>query len=78
MTFKQALRILPTCLQSGLDPLGQHQNIGDLRFMAQHELDLHFEGDIKLTPRQMRSIQMFLNRTGDEPHMPRNQYLKSR
>lgn len=63
MTFEQATKILPKVLYAGLDTVGQHKTIGDLRFMAQHELDLEIEGDIKLTWAQRIAIRRFLERT---------------
>jgi hypothetical protein len=63
MTFKRALTLLPDCLASGLDLTGQHKTVADLRFMAQHELDLHNEGDIELTFRNKQAIERFLQHT---------------
>lgn len=63
MTFKQALRILPVVLQAGLDLVGQHRTVKDLRFMAVTELDLANEGDIQLTDKERQSILKFLERT---------------
>ena len=62
-TFKQALRILPQCLQDGLDLVGQHKTIKDLRFMATTELDLADEGEIELTDIERKSVLTFLERT---------------
>ena len=63
MTFKQALRILPNVLHDGLDLVGQHKTIKDLRFMAVTELDLADEGDIQLTDKECQAILKFLERT---------------
>jgi hypothetical protein len=64
MTFKRALGLLPDCLADGLDLTGQHKTVADLRFMAQHELDLANEGDIELTLRNRSAIERFLRHTG--------------
>lgn len=63
MTFKQALRILPPVLYAGIDLVGQHKTIKDLRFMAVTELDLADEGDVELTAAERKSILKFLKRT---------------
>ncbi len=60
MTFEQALRRLPRCVRGGLDLMGQHKTVDDLRFLVQHEIDLYEEGEIKLTLRKLDSLRRFL------------------
>ncbi len=43
MTFKAAIKKLPKCI-GGLDLVGQHKTVADLRFLVQHEIDLFNEG----------------------------------
>lgn len=62
MTFEQATALLPMCLYGGLDIVGQHKTLADLRFMAIHELDLYIEGEIELTGKERREIREFLAR----------------
>jgi hypothetical protein len=52
--YETALKRLPRFLVDGLDVLGQHKTVSDLKFMAETQLDFYYEGedsDIK-TPRQ--------------------------
>lgn len=43
MTFKQALKTMPSCV-NGFDPM-THTRIEDLAWLTQHELDLYLEGE---------------------------------
>lgn len=43
--FKEALDKMPLFLTGGLDLLGQHHTIADLRAEAEHEIDLATEGE---------------------------------
>ena len=58
MTFEQALKRVPVFII--LDLVGQHFTVSDLRFAVQHEIDLHEEGDIELTAKELRQAKRFL------------------
>lgn len=44
MTFKQALRKMPTLLHASYDPLS-HTTVADLLYLAEHEIDLCVLGE---------------------------------
>jgi hypothetical protein len=60
--FEDALKILPRYLFAMVDPLG-HTTVSDLRFLAQHELDLAAEGELELHPKTRMAILVFLMKT---------------
>ena len=60
MTFKQARRQMPRCVEGNVDPLA-HMTIQDLAYCAQHELDLHMEGEPNdiLNQRQLSAAKQY-------------------
>lgn len=65
MTFSAALQIFPHAVS--LD-FGYHKTIEDLRYAAQHELDLLNEGqenDLD-TPQKVKEVVLFLRKTQGE------------
>jgi hypothetical protein len=44
MTFKEARKRIPRCVEGNYDSL-THTTIEDLAFCTQHELDLYYEGE---------------------------------
>lgn len=64
MTFKQALKIIPLCI-GGID-WGYHKTTEDLKYAAQHELDLYYEGnecDIG-SAADLKAVQDFIRKCG--------------
>lgn len=56
--FKYFSKKLPGVLCP--DYVGQHHTVADLRFLAEHELDLDEEGDISLSAKDRKAIQKFI------------------
>jgi len=63
LTFDQLAKKLPSCLAGGVDWMNT-TTIDDLAWIAQHEIDLHQEGednDIR-TGRQLKAVENFLQK----------------
>ena len=60
-TFADAVAALPACIASDYDAL-RHTELHDLRWMAVHEIDLHDEGEVKLTKRQIADLYAYEQR----------------
>lgn len=61
MKFDEAVSKLPLCL-NGVDPHYQ-KSVADLRFLVQHRIDLHEEGEAKLHHTQVKACKRFLELT---------------
>lgn len=59
ITFDQLVRRMPAIVQRAYDPLG-HLTRWDLANLAQFELDLHDEGEQRLTARQLASLKSYI------------------
>ena len=60
-TFEQAFRLLPMCLVASFDP-ARDKTVTDLIHLAQHELDLHNEGEIVLNNFELEQLPIFMRR----------------
>lgn len=60
-SVKDAAAAMPLCLVGGYDALS-HTTLQDLQFLAEHELDLHGEGEIELSGQDMSAIVKYRNR----------------
>ena len=66
MNFNDALSRLPLCLSGSFDP-HQHKTVEDLKFLAETELRLFREGEIKLGDGDATRIETFLLLFETEP-----------
>lgn len=59
--FHSACTTMPRALYAGMDFLGQHKTVADLRFAGQHEIDLFEEGDDNaLSARDIKAIRCWM------------------
>jgi hypothetical protein len=65
--FQLACKSMPRGLYAGMDFLGQHKTVSDLRFAAQHEIDLFEEGDDNALPaNDVRAIRRWMKKLPSE------------